>query len=159
MPNPIPPLTNAIKIAVLTEEVQRLHAAIKEHWSQKADDRCIEDDDKLYAAIGLPPPDRHVGDKTAMLANCARFIEKRCEGGKWPSYVELEAQIASLTSFFSAAEIEALSEDPDALRSLAEWHSAQETMADAFGAEESMNHHEIRKSELRHIAIAIEITY
>lgn len=90
MPNPIPKLDHAIEVATLKYEIRQLLNAIKEHWEQKADDRCIEDDDKLYKAAGLPPCDRHVGDKTAMLVNCARFIEKRCEGGKWPSYVELE---------------------------------------------------------------------
>jgi hypothetical protein len=76
------------------ERADRLAAAITDHHAQKADDRCIEDDDRLYAAAGLPPCDRRVGDKAAMLANCARFIERRCEGGGWPSYVELERQLA-----------------------------------------------------------------
>lgn len=73
-------------------ENARLTTAIGEHHAQKADDRCVEDDDRLYAAAGLPLCDRRVGDKAAMLANCARYIERRCEGGGWPSYVELEAQ-------------------------------------------------------------------
>jgi hypothetical protein len=77
----------------LQAEVERLRAAIIKHRSQKADDRCIEDDDELYAALGDGIPcDRRVGDKIAMLHNCARFIERRCEGGGWPSYVELEAE-------------------------------------------------------------------
>lgn len=80
-----------------------LRAAIAAHHAQKADDRCIEDDDRLYAAAGLPPCDRRVGDKEAMLANCARFIARRCEGGGWPSYVELEAQIAQLRGALDAA--------------------------------------------------------
>jgi hypothetical protein len=33
-----------------------------------------------------------VGDKVAMLANCERFINQRCEAGGWPSYVELEQE-------------------------------------------------------------------
>ena len=77
----------------LSAEVERLRAAIIKHRSQKADDRCIEDDDELYAALGDSIKcDRRVGDKIAMLQNCARFIERRCEGGGWPSYAELEAQ-------------------------------------------------------------------
>ena len=76
----------------LRAENDRLTAAIVTHHAQKADDRCIEDDDRLYAAAGLPPCDRRVGDKVAMLANCQRFIERRCEGGGWPSYAELEAE-------------------------------------------------------------------
>lgn len=73
---------------------EQLLAAIKEHHSQKADDRCIEDDYKLYAAAGLPPHDPHVGDKAAMMKNCVRFIENRCKSGKWPSYAELEHNLA-----------------------------------------------------------------
>lgn len=77
----------------MVAEVKRLHQAIAEHHAQKADDRCIEDDDRLYAAAGLPPCDRRVGDPVAMLTNCARFIANRCEaGGPWKSYAELEAE-------------------------------------------------------------------
>lgn len=78
----------------LIAEVRRLTEAINTHRSQKADDRCIEDDDRLYEALGDGIKcDRRVGDKAAMLANCQRFIEKRCEGGGWPSYAELEAEV------------------------------------------------------------------
>lgn len=70
--------------------------AVREHWSQRADDRCWEDDDRLYAAAGLPPVDRRVGDKAAMLENCQRYIDRRCEGGGWPTYRELEAELARL---------------------------------------------------------------
>jgi hypothetical protein len=77
----------------LARRVAELEAAIRDHRAQKADDRCIADDDRLYAALGDGIRcDRRVGDKTAMLINCARFIEKRCEGGGWPSYAELEAE-------------------------------------------------------------------
>jgi len=72
----------------------KLLAAIKEHHDQKADDRCIEDDTRLYAAAGLEPADHHVGDKNAMLENCKRFIEKRCLPGKWKNYTELEQELA-----------------------------------------------------------------
>jgi hypothetical protein len=77
-------------------EGDRLRAAIAEHHAQRADDRCIEDDDRLYAAAGLPPCDRRVGDKAAMLGNCRRFIERRCQGGGWPSYAELERELEAL---------------------------------------------------------------
>ena len=81
----------------LKHRVRILELAIVHHRSQKADDRCIEDDDRLYAALGDGIKcDRRVGSKKAMLANCARFIDRRCEGGKWPSYVELESEIERL---------------------------------------------------------------
>ena len=41
--------------------------AVIAHHAQKADDRCIEDDDKLYSTAGLPPCDRRVGSKEASL--------------------------------------------------------------------------------------------
>lgn len=76
----------------LRTEVERLRQAIRKHWAQKCEDRCFLDDGELYAAAGLPPADVRVGDKAAMLANCAAFIEKRCAaGGPWKSYAELEA--------------------------------------------------------------------
>lgn len=83
------------QLADAKESEKKLRDAITEHHAQKADDRCIEDDDKLYAAAGLPPCDRRVGDKTAMLENCKRFIERRCESGGWASYAELEKQLAA----------------------------------------------------------------
>jgi hypothetical protein len=75
------------------QRLKRIELAVIEHHKQKADDRCVFDDDKLYEAAGLPQVDRRVGDKAAMLINCARFIEKRCEAGGWPSYADLERRI------------------------------------------------------------------
>lgn len=78
-------------------EAERLRLAIIKHRSQKADDRCIEDDDELYAALGDGITcDRRVGDKLAMLQNCARFIERRCEGGGWPTYADIEERLRVL---------------------------------------------------------------
>lgn len=74
-------------------EVDRLKTAIKNHRAQRADDRCIEDDDRLYETLGDGIKcDRQVGSKEDMLKNCARFIDRRCEAGKWPTYAELEAE-------------------------------------------------------------------
>lgn len=74
-----------------------LRSAIREHRSQKADDRCIEDDDRLYAVLADGVQcDRRVGSREAMLRNCARFIDRRCEDGGWLTYAELEEQLAEL---------------------------------------------------------------
>lgn len=78
------------------KERDKLKQAIIEHHSQKAQDRCILDDDKLYTAAGLPPCDRRVGSKTEMILNCVRFIDRRCEEGGWPSYQDLEREIERL---------------------------------------------------------------
>jgi hypothetical protein len=73
----------------------RLWCAIRDHRDQRADDRCWMDDQDLYAVLGDGNlGDNRVGDPAAMIENCARFITKRCEGGHWPTYAELEAQIA-----------------------------------------------------------------
>lgn len=77
----------------VAREYYKLTNAIREHHGQRADDRCWMDDDRLYAAAGLPAVDRRVGDKTAMLHNCQRFIQARTNGGGWATYAELEAQI------------------------------------------------------------------
>lgn len=89
----------------LESRVAELEAAIREHRSQKADDRCIEDDDRLYAVLGDGITcDRRVGDKGAMLENCRRFIENRCQGGGWPTYRELEERLAAAHRRVNAAE-------------------------------------------------------
>lgn len=85
-------------MATPEEELRELKAAVARHYAQKADDRCWMDDDELYQAAGLPTADTQVGDKEAMLANCRRFIDRRCTGGHWPSYRELEEEIARLKS-------------------------------------------------------------
>ena len=78
------------------DTVDKLNQAIITHHSQKADDRCVEDDDRLYEAAGLPPCDRRVGSKEEMIKNCIRFIERRCKQGYWPTYAELENRLSKL---------------------------------------------------------------
>jgi hypothetical protein len=45
------------------------------------------------------PPPASASRSPSRLANCARFIDRRCEGGGWPSYRELEAERDRLASF------------------------------------------------------------
>lgn len=59
---------------------------------QHGDDLCFMSIDRIFAAVGLPVPDRKVGDKAAMLANCRRYIDVMCQGGQWKSYAELEEE-------------------------------------------------------------------
>ncbi len=71
----------------------QLENAIKNHRSQKADDRCIFDDDVLYETLGDGIKcDRRVGSQCEMLKNCERFIKNRTEEGGWKTYAELEEQ-------------------------------------------------------------------
>jgi hypothetical protein len=84
-------------------ELTKLRNAIREHRAQKADDRCIEDDDKLYAALGDGIKcDRRVGDQCAMLENCKRYIERRTEPGGWATYAELEQLLRDAREAFKA---------------------------------------------------------
>lgn len=89
------------------EDVTRRHLAlldaVGEHHAQRADDRCHLDDAALYRAAGLPAADIRVGDREEMLKNCARFIDRRCAGGHWPTYAELEVELCKLR-----AEVQAL---------------------------------------------------
>jgi hypothetical protein len=79
------------------EYITNLIKAVEDHRAQKADDRCIEDDDRLYETLGDGIRcDRRVGSKEEMLKNCARFINRRCQQGHWPTYAQLEEQIADL---------------------------------------------------------------
>lgn len=83
-----------IRRATVAEvENTRLREAIAYHHGQKADDRCWMDDRLLYDAAGLPEHDDRVGDRFKMLANCVRFVDRRCsEGGPWKTYAELESE-------------------------------------------------------------------
>jgi hypothetical protein len=90
----------------------RLWRAVQDHHRQKADDRCIEDDDRIYEAAHLPPCDRRVGSKDEMLKNCARFIERRCLEGGWPTYASLETEVMGL---------KAVTDHYEVLTPLAEW--------------------------------------
>lgn len=79
---------------LLREEIRKLREAIETHRNQRADDRCWLDDLELYAALGDEVvPDNRVGDKYEMLGNCARFIDRRCEDGGWPNYIDIEREI------------------------------------------------------------------
>ena len=63
--------------------VHQLRAAIVEHHRQKADDRCIEDDDRLYAAAGLPPCRLAAAAASEALANRAERFERMAYFEGW----------------------------------------------------------------------------
>lgn len=92
------------RLYALERRVEELESAIRLHRDQHADDRCWMDDDRLYDVLGdSVQSDPRVGDKAEMLKNCARFIERRCQGGHWPTYVELEAERDKLRQAVVAA--------------------------------------------------------
>ena len=77
-------------------EYEKLLAAVKKHHQQRSDDRCWMDDYELYKEAGLPSHDPSVGNGYDMLLNCVRFVRQRCTPGGWPTYAQLEGQIAQL---------------------------------------------------------------
>lgn len=92
------------ELCAVTNTHEALLAVIRDVHSQHADDLCWMDIDRIFAAAGLPVPDRRVGGKAAMLKNCERFIDGLCQGGGWKSYRELEAQVADLESQLATAQ-------------------------------------------------------
>lgn len=100
-PESAPPATieKDVTRRTLTEEIERLRSAIRNHRDQQGDDRCFMDDEALYEVLpeGLGGQyDRRVGDQAAMLQNCARFIACRTEGGYWPTYRTLHDTLTRL---------------------------------------------------------------
>ena len=86
------------------QRVLQLEAAIRQHRNEKADDRCWLDDYILYSVLGdTIVHDNRVGDRAEMLLNCKRFIDQRCDGGTWPTYVELEVTITALRADLAKA--------------------------------------------------------
>jgi len=82
---------------LLRKRITELKNAIIKHRSQKADDRCWMDDQELYKVLNDGDlGDNHVGDPEKMLSNCKRFIQNRCQGGKWTDYQTLELHIEAL---------------------------------------------------------------
>jgi hypothetical protein len=79
------------------EKLDRLLGVIREVHSQRGDDICWMDTDKIFEVAGLPVPKREVGDRAQMLENCSRFIDQLCTVGRgnWPSYAELEQEAQS----------------------------------------------------------------
>lgn len=81
-----------------SERAERLEKAIKDHRSQKLDDRCWLDDQKLYESLGDGiPGDNSAPSMEKMLSNCKRYLERRCNPQEqWKSYQELEKENAEL---------------------------------------------------------------
>ena len=73
-------------------ELRKLKVVVEKMHAQLGPDRCVFDQDELYAAAGLPPVDKRVGDKFAMLKDCIRYVDVMCEGGHWKTYADLEEE-------------------------------------------------------------------
>lgn len=91
------------RAAEANDEVDRLRAAIRNHRDQRGDDKCWEDDERLYAILpeGFTPPAR---DSAVELANCERYIA--CRHNPATEYVSPEREIERLrTNLATEADI------------------------------------------------------
>lgn len=100
-------------LAAILDDRDRLKDAIREVHSQHADDLCWmpSDVNKIFEAAGLPQQNLRVGDKSAMLRNCERYVGVLCDGGPWKSYMELEAENARLKGEVERLKEEAKTDD------------------------------------------------
>lgn len=64
-------------VSALLEDLDRLKLAIRRHRDERGNDRCRLDDDRLYAELGEPIPDRPLPSKQDFLTECGRFWESR----------------------------------------------------------------------------------
>lgn len=85
-------------------EYVKLRLAIMLHRDQHGDDRCWLDDLELYKALGdMVVADNTMPIRETFLANCARYYERRCSAGEWPTYQELETRLASFKAALTQA--------------------------------------------------------
>lgn len=86
----------ADRLDTLLIENDRMRSAIRKHHGEVGDDRCKRDDDELYAAIGLGPPDRTLPPRCEFLEECGRFYDNRCDESARPSYRQLLDEVERL---------------------------------------------------------------
>lgn len=68
------------RLLELQADVENLRAAIREHRDQRGDDRCWEDDVRLYAVLGegdVPPEQSALPARCDFLASCERYWAQR----------------------------------------------------------------------------------
>jgi hypothetical protein len=60
------------------ERIDQLEAAIRKHRDARGHDRCWENDQELYAALGeATPVDPGLPSREEFLTNCARYFEEQ----------------------------------------------------------------------------------
>lgn len=82
-------------------ELQRVASAVRTHRDMAWDDRCLEDDRRLYEALGEPIPDFALPPVDDMLESCRRYIAQRgCPVAELPpdkmTIRQLEDEVARL---------------------------------------------------------------
>jgi hypothetical protein len=96
-------------IRKLITAYSHLIKGIRDHRDQHGDDRCWEDDAKLYALLGEGEADTALPPKAEFLASCERFYEQRqCPAAKGKAEGKTIAQLED--------EIERLQAEVDVLK-------------------------------------------
>lgn len=95
-------------------EIERLKAAIREHRDQRGDDRCWQDDAKLYSALGTEGARAETGlpPKAEFLESCSRYWERRQspydDRPNCMTIAQLEAEVERLKEVRGAAFVKQL---------------------------------------------------
>jgi len=76
-----------------SQDAYELREAIRTHRDERGDDRCWEDDERLYKALpeGYAPPER---DTSVELENCKRYIS--CRRNPNTEYISPQREIEKL---------------------------------------------------------------
>jgi hypothetical protein len=87
----------------IRKENEVLRAAIKKHRAQRADDRCWLDDLELYRVLGdgIQDYDPSMPPREDFLANCARYYDRRCVRGNWPTYQQLQEALTEAREYIA----------------------------------------------------------
>jgi hypothetical protein len=99
----------AVRAALAT--LDRWMAAIVAHHAPTGDNLCMEDDNHLYAAFGLPPRDPWCPPEDQMFESCRRFVRRRCR----PHDPALPLPPGMMTIAELEAEVGRLARERDAL--------------------------------------------
>lgn len=108
------------------EQIDRLKAAIRAHRDQRDDDRCWEDDLRLYAALGegdVGPEAMALPPKCDFLKSCERYYDQR--------QVPLSAGTAELPGRMTIAQMTAaLEKAQDVCRMVVKFWGSEEAWGD-----------------------------
>lgn len=80
------------QMEIFIDEWEELRNEVKKFATQRGDDRCFLDDQRLAKLVDVEI-NNSMPSKEKFLANCERYYDKRCKNADWPSYQELEEKL------------------------------------------------------------------